>query len=106
MTDPGDSLRTRPLRFVDGTIDPADLAEAVRLVVGCEAAVLDTPDTSPIDVAGMLADPFLDRDASCFLLRGDEVVGGVWITKDSFEGVTGIDTFSLPWPGSEPVPVP
>lgn len=93
-------LPTRPLTYVDGVVDPRDLAEAIRLVLGCEAAVADPPDTSPVDVEGMLAMPSMDRTATCFLLDGDEAVGFVWVEKDQFEGVTGLDTYSLPWPGS------
>jgi ribosomal protein S18 acetylase RimI-like enzyme len=96
-------LRTRPLTYVDGVVDPGDLAEAVRLVIGCESAVVDPPDTSPADVAGMLAVPSMDREASCFLLDGDEIVGLLWVEKDPFEGVTGLETYSVPWPSSAPV---
>jgi ribosomal protein S18 acetylase RimI-like enzyme len=95
--------RTRPLSYVGGVVDAADLAQAVRLVLGCEAAVLDPPDTCAVDVEGMLAVPTMDREASCFLLDGAEVVGLLWVEKDPFEGVTGFDTFSLPWPGSADV---
>jgi ribosomal protein S18 acetylase RimI-like enzyme len=102
MTGPA-PLPTRPLTFVDGVVDPTDLEHAVRLVVGCENAVLEEPDTSAVDVEGMLAVPTMDRDASCFLLRDGEPVGFVWIDKDPFEGVTGFDTFALPWPGSSDV---
>jgi ribosomal protein S18 acetylase RimI-like enzyme len=103
MSDAEQGLRTRPLTYVDGVVAPGDLAEATRLVVESESAVVDPPDTSPIDVEGMLAVPSMDRDASCFLLEGDEVVGFLWVEKDPFEGVTGFDAFSLPWPGSADV---
>lgn len=96
-----DTLPTRPLRFVDGVVHPDDLAEATRLVLGNESAVLDEPDTGASDVASMLAFPTLDRDASCFLLDGDVPVALLWVDKDPFEGVTNVETFSLPWPGSQ-----
>jgi ribosomal protein S18 acetylase RimI-like enzyme len=102
MTGPA-ALPTRPLTYVDGAVDASDLEHAVRLVVGCENAVLDEPDTSVVDVEGMLAVPGMDREASCFLLRDGEPVGFVWIEKDPFEGVTAFDTFALPWPGSSAV---
>ena len=93
-------LRTRPLTYVDGVVDPGDQAEAIRLAIGCESAVVDPPDMAPVDVEGMLAVPTMDREASCFLLDGEEVVGFLWVEKDQFEGVTGFDTYALPWPGS------
>jgi ribosomal protein S18 acetylase RimI-like enzyme len=104
MTDAGAALRTRPLYLDDGTLAPDDLAEATRLALGCESAVLDVPDMGPGDVASMLAIPSADRAACCFLLDdAGDAVGLVWVEKDPFEGVTGIETFSLPWPGSSAV---
>ena len=94
------SLSTRPLRFVDGVVDPDDLAEATRLVLGSEASVLDVPDTTADDVVHMLSVSSRDRDASAFLLDGDEVAGLLLVDKDPYEGVTGLDVFTVPWPAT------
>jgi mycothiol synthase len=96
-------LVTRPLRFVDGVVDPADLDHAVRLVIGCDAAVIGRPEQSPDDVVRMLGLSSMDRDASCLVLEGDEAIGFLYIDQDPYEEVTGLDVFTLPWPGSEPL---
>jgi ribosomal protein S18 acetylase RimI-like enzyme len=93
-------LPTRPLRYVDGAVHPDDLAEAVRLVLGCESGVVAEPDTGPVEVATMLGMPSMDREGSCLLLDGGTPVGLLWVEKDQYEGVTGFDTFTVPWPGS------
>ena len=95
-------LTTRPLTYLDGVVDPTDLAHATRLVLGCEDAVLGRLDTSSDDVAGMLSVSSMDRDNSCLVVDGDDVVGLLLIEQDPYEQVTGIDVFTLPWPGTEP----
>jgi ribosomal protein S18 acetylase RimI-like enzyme len=65
--------------------------------------VIERPDTTADDVVRMLSVSSLDRGASAFLLEGDDVTGLVVIEKDPYEGVTGIDAFSLPWPGTTDV---
>jgi ribosomal protein S18 acetylase RimI-like enzyme len=97
------SLTTRPLRYVDGVVDPDDLALATRFVLECEAAVIEQPDTTADEVVRMLSVSSVDRAASAFLLDGDDAAGLVVIEKDPYEGVTGIDAFSLPWPGTADV---
>lgn len=92
------SLSTRPLRFDSGTPHPDDLAEATRVVLGYEASVLATPDTTADDVAHMLSVSSVDRDASALLLDGDAVAGLLIVEKDPFEGATGIDVYTMPWP--------
>jgi ribosomal protein S18 acetylase RimI-like enzyme len=94
-------LRTRPLTYLDGVVDPVDLAHATRLVLDSELAVLGRHDTTQDDVAAMLAVPSMDREHSCFVLDGDDVVGLMWIDVDPFEHVTGFELFTLPWPGTE-----
>jgi len=99
----GGGLTTRPIRYVDGQPHSDDLAAITRLVLGCQAAVIDIPDTTPSDVLGMLVFPSMDRAASCVVLDGDETVGLLWVEQDEFEKVTHVNAFSLPWPGSREV---
>jgi len=103
MSSPGDiaPLVTRPVTYVDGVVDPVDLGHAVRLVLGCEQAVLGRLDSSADDVARMLSVSSMDRDSSCLVIDGDDVVGFLWIDQDPYELVTGIDPYTLPWPGTE-----
>ena len=60
--------------------------------------MVDPPDTSPSTSRACWPMPSMDRDATCFLLDGDEAVGFVWVEKDQFEGVTGLDTYSCRGP--------
>ena len=103
MDTPADvvPLATRTLTYVDGAIDPVDLELAVELVLGCERAVLGRVDQSRNDVVRMLGLSSMDHDASCFAVEGGDVVGFLYVEQDPYEGVTGLDVFSLPWPGSE-----
>ncbi|HET7902829.1 MAG TPA: GNAT family N-acetyltransferase [Candidatus Nanopelagicales bacterium] len=93
----------RPLRYVDGSVHPDDLAAATRLALESEAAFLGEPESTPDDVGYMLGVPSVDRSASGFLDQGGEPVGLLVIDDDPFEHVTGIESFSLPWPGSSDV---
>ena len=98
------NLRTRPIRFADdGKVSPEDLAAITRLVLGAEAAVLPTPDTSAEDVALMLAFPSVDRERSCLALDGDDVVGVLRLEADQHAKLTRIDINALPWPGTADV---
>jgi ribosomal protein S18 acetylase RimI-like enzyme len=97
-------LQLRTLRYDGSTVDPADLAEATAMVLAHERAVLVEPDSTTDDVAGMLATPSMDRDASCFLLDADgSVVGFLWLEKDPYEAVTGVEAFAYPGPRSSEV---
>ncbi len=96
-------LRTRSLAFTGDGIDPVDLTHVTRLVLASEQAVLGRSDTTADDVAAMLAVSSLDRANSCFALEGDEPVGFLSIEDDPHEGVTNLEVYSLPWPGSEPL---
>jgi mycothiol synthase len=97
------NLRTRPLIYVDGVVDQGDLATATRLVLGCEEAVIGRPDSSSDNLVRKLSVSSMDRDNSCFFLDGDDVVGLLWIEKDPYEMVTGVDAYTLPWPGTREV---
>jgi ribosomal protein S18 acetylase RimI-like enzyme len=103
MDSPVDSatIVVRPITYVDGVVDPVDLAHAVRLVLGCEQAVLGRLDSSADDVVRMLSVSSTDRDNSGFVVDGDDVVGFLWIEQDPYELVTSIDPYTLPWPGTE-----
>ena len=95
-----DDVDLRPLRYVDDVLHPDDLAEATRLALECEAAVLASPESTPDDVGFMLGVPSVDRGASGFLVDGEQVVGLLVVDDDPFEHVTGLEVFSLPWPES------
>jgi len=97
------SLRTRPLVFTGEGIDPADLAHATRLMLESELAVIGRSDTTAADVAAMVAVSSFDRENSCFALEGDEPVGLLAVEDDPHEGVTNLEVYSLPWPGSAPL---
>lgn len=95
------SLSTRPLRYVDDAVHPDDLAEATRVILEGEAAVVDTPDTTADDVVHLLTVSSTDRDRTVLLLGDDDaVVGLLRVEKDPFEGVTQLDVVTLPWPQS------
>lgn len=97
----GVSLSTRPLRYVDGGVHPDDLAEATRLILECEAAVVPEPDTTADDVAHMLSVSSVDRERTVLVLDDDgAAVGLLRVERDPFEGVTGLEVVTLPWPGS------
>lgn len=97
------TLRSRPVRFVDGVVHPDDLSEATRLVLGCEQSVIGRHDSSADDVGRMFVVSSMDRESSCFLLDEGEVVGLLWVEKDPYEQVTGVDTYALPWPQARDV---
>ncbi len=95
------SLSTRPLRYVDGVVHPDDLAEATRVILEGEAAVVDTPDTTADDVVHLLTVSSTDRERTVFLVGDDgDVVGLLRLDKDPFEQVTQLDVITLPWPQS------
>jgi mycothiol synthase len=95
------SLTTRPLRYVDGVIHPDDLAEATRVILACEASVVDTPDTTADDVVHLLTVSSTDRDRSVLLVDdAGDVTGLLRVEKDPFEQVTQLDVVTLPWPQS------
>ncbi len=96
------SLSTRPLRYVDDVVHPDDLAEATRVILECEASVVDTQDTTADDVVHLLTVSSTDRDRTVFILDGDggDIVGLLRLEKDPFEQVTQLDVITLPWPQS------
>ncbi len=94
------SLVTRPLRYVDGVVHPDDLAEATRVVLECEATVVDVPDTTADDVAFLLTVASTDRERSALILDGEQVTGLLRVDKDPYEQVTSLDVVTLPWPQS------
>ena len=95
------SLSTRPLRYVDGVVHPDDLAEATRVILEGEAAVVDTPDTTADDVVHLLTVSSTDRERTVCLVGDDgDVVGLLRLDKDPFEQVTQLDVITLPWPQS------
>jgi len=102
MGDTGDSngATTRPIRYDDGRPHPDDVAAITRVLLACDAAVIDVVDRTPDDVLGMLLMPSMDRESSFVALDGDEIVGLLWLEKDEFEKVTYVNAFTVPWPGS------
>jgi ribosomal protein S18 acetylase RimI-like enzyme len=105
MGDPGASigLTTRPIRYDDGRPHPDDVAAITRLVLACDAAVMDVVDRTASDILGMLLFPAMDRESSFVVLDGEETVGMLWLEKDQFEKVTFLAACSLPWPGSREI---
>jgi len=103
LAGPPTNLPTRPLIYVDGVVDQGDLATATRLVLGCEEAVIGRLDSSSDNIVSKLSVSSMDRDNSCFFLDGDDVVGMLLIEKDPYEMVTGVDAYTLPWPGTREV---
>ena len=97
----GVSLTTRALRYVDGVVHPDDLAEATRVILEAEAAVVDTPDTTSDDVVHLLTVSSTDRERTVFVVDDeDAVVGLLRVEKDPFEQVTQLDVVTVPWPQS------
>jgi mycothiol synthase len=97
-------LTTRPISYAgDGTVDPADLAVAVRIVSECDIAAIGEVDSGSGDVAHMLSLPTTDRSASCLVLDRGEVVGVVWIEDDATGRDTFIDVFAPPGPAARAV---
>jgi ribosomal protein S18 acetylase RimI-like enzyme len=91
----------RPARYLDrgdGTsaVDPVDLAAVASLMRDCDVAVVGEPDSGPDEVASMFSGPTTDREATVLVLDADEVVGFVWIERDSSAAESWVDVYVHP----------
>jgi ribosomal protein S18 acetylase RimI-like enzyme len=89
-------LTARPPTYVDGTVDADELDAIAQLVEACDIAVLGEIDNSRDDIAFMLASPSTDRAASQVVRDGEDVVGFVWVERDTSGSATWVDVFAHP----------
>lgn len=75
---------------------PDDADAVVDLVQRCDVAATGEPDSGRDEIAGMLASPNCDRDATVVALDGERAVLLVWIERDDSARETWIDVYVDP----------
>lgn len=96
LDDLPDGLAVRPVRYVDGAPETADLDQLEALVARCDIAAAGERDSGREEIAGMLTSNGTDREGSAFVLDGDDLVGYVWIEQDPTANETWVDVYADP----------
>jgi ribosomal protein S18 acetylase RimI-like enzyme len=78
------------------TAGPDDADAVVDLVQRCDIAATGEPDSGRDEIAGMLASPNVDPDATVVVLDGERAVLFVWVERDDAARETWIDAYADP----------
>lgn len=99
--DPSAAITVRPVRYVGDAPHPDDLAISAELIAAGEVELLGVVESPVEEVRQGFAQPWVDREATAFVLLGGEPRSLVWVTRDPLARQTFFTAHTAPGPAND-----